>query len=62
MSGAIEKREGRMDAARAAWSALDRRISTNAPPEYVFRPKLSSWELVHTIPEVDRTQLREWQR
>ena len=62
VSGAIEKREGHADAARAAWSALERRIAANAPPQYVFRPKLSSWELVHTSPEVERAQLRQWQR
>lgn len=62
VSGAIEKRAGDTAAARQAWRALDERLATHAPPEYLYRPKLATWELVHSLPAVERALLAEWQR
>ncbi len=62
VSGAIERRAGRAEAAAAAWAGLTQRIGANAPPEYVYRPKLAVWEEIHLMPEVERAMLREWQR
>ena len=57
VAGAVEARAGRADAARAAWGPVDRRIAANASPEYVFRPRLSTWEQVHALPAAERTIL-----
>jgi len=52
--GAIERRAGNAAAAAAAWAPVEKRIAENAPPGYVFRPKLSTWEEIHTLPAVER--------
>jgi tetratricopeptide (TPR) repeat protein len=55
--GAVEQQEGRADAAREAWAPVRDRIARKAPPEYVYRPKLATWESVHELPAVERELL-----
>jgi hypothetical protein len=55
--GRAEQSLGNADAARAAWAPVRERIARNAPPEYVFRPSLSTWEAAHTLPAVERAML-----
>lgn len=58
--GAIEKAAGNGPAAAAAWAAVEQRIARDAPPEYVYRPKLAVWEEVHVLPAVERSILATW--
>jgi len=62
VSGAIETKAGRADAARAAWAPVVSRIEKNAPPEYVYRPKIATWEETHRLPAVERQLLESWQK
>ncbi|MEO5617687.1 MAG: tetratricopeptide repeat protein [Candidatus Eisenbacteria bacterium] len=57
VGGAIEQRAGRAQAAQSAWEPVLRRIAANAAPEYVFRPKLATWEQVHALPAAERSIL-----
>jgi predicted Zn-dependent protease len=54
IEGGIAKRSGVPAAAERAWAPVRQRIAVNAPPEYVYRPKLAVWEHVHTLPAVER--------
>jgi tetratricopeptide (TPR) repeat protein len=58
--GGAESRRGRADAARAAWAPVEERIARGAPPGYVYRTQLATWEQVHALPAVERELLREW--
>jgi len=60
--GAIERRAGAQDAAKAAWAPVEKRIAENAPPGYVFRPKLSTWEEIHALPAVERGLLEGFRK
>ncbi|MEO5987861.1 MAG: hypothetical protein ABIU54_07750 [Candidatus Eisenbacteria bacterium] len=62
VSGAIERRAGRPDSAKAAWKGLEGRITANAPPAYVYRSRLAVWEEIHLMPAVERAMLRQWQQ
>ena len=53
--GAAEQASGNAAAATAAWAPVKDRIAKQAPPEYVFREKQSSWEQVHELPAVERS-------
>jgi len=44
-------------AASAAVQPLRERIDSGAPPEYIFREKLSEWRSVHEMPAVERGML-----
>jgi hypothetical protein len=35
------------------------RIAKNAPPEYVYRDRLSTWDAVHELPSVERSLLNQ---
>jgi tetratricopeptide (TPR) repeat protein len=52
--GAVESKAGRAASASAAWAPVDERIRKGGPPQYVFRPNVSTWERVHALPAVER--------
>ena len=52
--GTIETRRGNTAAAEAAWAPLRERIARGAPPEYIYRKSLSTWQSVHELPAVER--------
>ncbi len=58
--GAAELRRGDAAAAERAWAPVRERIARAAPPEYLYRRALSTWEEVHTLPAVERALLAEW--
>jgi len=45
------------DAGKARLDPIRERIRTNAPPEYVYREKQSTWISVHELPAVERRLL-----
>lgn len=57
VEGGIAMREGTKPAAQKAWAPVRERIAKGSPPEYVFRPEISTWELVHTLPSAERRLL-----
>jgi tetratricopeptide (TPR) repeat protein len=57
VEGGIAKRAGDPAAAERAWAPVRARIARSAPPEYVYREKLSTWELTHALPAVERRLL-----
>ena len=57
VSGGVAARAGDRAAAERAWAPVRERIATGATPSYVFRPKLATWERVHTLPAVERRLL-----
>jgi len=60
--GEIEQRAGAAAEARRAWAPVEQRIAGNEPPGYVFRPKLSTWEEIHTLPAVERGILEAFRK
>ena len=50
----IQSKEGNEQAARETLSPLLSRIEQKASPEYVYRVKWGRYDLVHTLPEVER--------
>lgn len=52
--GMIETRRGNTAAAEAAWAPLRERIARGAPPDYIYRKSLSTWQSVHELPAVER--------
>jgi len=50
-------KQGDMAAAAAAWKPVRERIAREAPPEYVYRTKLSTWVSVHELPALERAFL-----
>ena len=57
VAGGIEARTGDRAAAERAWAPVRERIAKAAPPEYVYRAKLATWERVHAFPAVERRLL-----
>ncbi len=57
IEGEIARRGGDAAAATRAWAPVRGRIASGAPPEYVYRRKLATWEEVHTLPAVERRLL-----
>jgi predicted Zn-dependent protease len=57
VEGGIAKRDGDQAAADRAWAPIRERITKQAPPEYVYRPKLAVWEQAHVLPAVERRLL-----
>jgi tetratricopeptide (TPR) repeat protein len=55
--GAAERKLGNTQAAEAAWQPVRERIARKAPPEFVYRKSLSTWERVHELPAVERKLL-----
>ncbi len=62
VEGGVAARVGDRVAAEQAWAPVRERIAKGTPPEYVFRPKLSTWEHVHTLPDVERRLLERLER
>jgi tetratricopeptide (TPR) repeat protein len=62
LTGAVDRRAGREEAARAAWAPLEERLARHAPPEYVYRPELATWEEAHILSATDREILGAFQR
>jgi Tfp pilus assembly protein PilF len=60
VEGGLEIQAGNAAAAERAWQPVRERIARNAPPEYVYRPKIAVWEEVHTLPAVERTLLQRF--
>ena len=60
VSGAIAMRQGDRAAADHAWAPVHERITRDAPPEYVYRPKLAVWERTHVLPAVERRMLEKF--
>jgi tetratricopeptide (TPR) repeat protein len=52
--GASEAKLGDAKAAEAAWQSVRDRIARRAPPEFVYRKSLSTWERVHELPAIER--------
>jgi tetratricopeptide (TPR) repeat protein len=57
VGGGVAARTGDRTAAERAWEPVRDRIARRAPPEYVFRPALSTWQRVHALPAVERRLL-----
>jgi len=57
VGGAIEKKAGRDADAAALWAPVVQRIASNAPPEYVYRKKIATWEEIHRLPAFERDLL-----
>jgi Tfp pilus assembly protein PilF len=53
LEGGIAMQAGDSAAAERAWAPVRARIARKAPPEYVYRPKVATWEEVHTLPAVE---------
>lgn len=62
VQGGIAARRGQKAAATAAWAPVRERLAQEAPPGYVFRPKLSTWEHIHMLPAVERMLLEQLSR
>jgi tetratricopeptide (TPR) repeat protein len=62
VSGAVQKRLGRAAVAAEEWAPVGKRIATGAPPEYVYRTKLATWEQVHVLPAAERAILEGFRR
>jgi tetratricopeptide (TPR) repeat protein len=56
--GRAERALSNSAAADRALARVRERIAENAPPDYVYRPKLATWESVHELPAVERELLR----
>src|SRR5262249_36421683 len=56
---AIARRAGDQAGAEKAWAPVRQRIAKGTPPGYVFRPKLATWQQVHTLPAVERRLLEK---
>jgi tetratricopeptide (TPR) repeat protein len=57
VEGGIAARAGDVGGAERAWADVHARIARGTPPEWVYRPKLATWEEVHTLPAVERKLL-----
>jgi tetratricopeptide (TPR) repeat protein len=57
VEGGIAARAGDPTAAERAWAGVRSRIARKAPPEWVYRPKLATWEETHTLPAVEKKLL-----
>jgi tetratricopeptide (TPR) repeat protein len=60
VQGGIEQRSGNAGAARVAWAPVEQRLARKAPPEWVYRPALATWEQVHVLPAVERALLESF--
>jgi tetratricopeptide (TPR) repeat protein len=57
--GRAESAAGNAAGAQAALAPVRERIAKNAPPEYVYRDRLSTWDAVHELPSVERSLLNQ---
>lgn len=57
VKGAALQQLGRQADAQAALAPLRQRVSTDAGPQYVYRPEQSAWVSVHELPMVENTLL-----
>ena len=57
VGGAVEKKAGRDADAAMLWGPVEKRIAANAPPSYVYRKKIATWEQVHRLPATERALL-----
>jgi tetratricopeptide (TPR) repeat protein len=62
VGGGVAARSGDRAAAERAWAPVRERIAKQAPPEYVYRPGLATWERVHALPAVERRLLERFAR
>ncbi len=60
IEGSLLLRAGDRAAAERAWAPVRARIAAGSPPEYVYRPKIATWEEVHTLPAVERRLLERF--
>jgi tetratricopeptide (TPR) repeat protein len=59
--GAAERKAGAAAAAEAAWAPVRERIATQAPPRWVYRKDLATWQPVHQLPAIERELLEQAQ-
>ena len=57
--GAAEQRAGNAAAAAAAWAPVRERIANHAPPGWVYRADLATWQPVHQLPAIERELLKQ---
>jgi predicted Zn-dependent protease len=60
--GAAERHAGARAAADSAWAPVEDRLDQAAPPEWIYRADLATWEPVHELPAVERERLAEAKR
>ena len=60
--GGAERRAGNAAAAAAAWEPVREWITSGAPPGWVFRTSLSTWQPVHQLPAIERGLLKELEK
>jgi tetratricopeptide (TPR) repeat protein len=60
VEGAVAAAAGNVAAAERAWAPVRDRIAKDLPPEYVYRPKLSTWERAHALPALERRLLERF--
>jgi tetratricopeptide (TPR) repeat protein len=60
VQGAVATRAGDVPTAEKAWAPVRERIAKDSPPQWVYRPKLASWEQAHTLPAVERQLLQRF--
>lgn len=60
VEGGIAMRAGDAAAATGAWAPVRERLARRAPPEWVFRPRIASWEQAHVLPAVERRLLERF--
>ena len=54
MKAQAEQAAGNLQRARETLAPLRERLRTEAPPEYVYRPKSAGYDRVHTLPAIER--------
>lgn len=57
--GAAEQHAGNAAAAAAAWAPVRERIASDAPPGWVYRANLATWQPVHQLPAIERELLKQ---
>jgi tetratricopeptide (TPR) repeat protein len=60
VEGAVAMKAGDAATAEKAWAPVRERITKGSPPQWVYRPKLASWEETHTLPAVERRLLQRF--
>ncbi len=62
LSAAAEHAYKRDVAAKAILQPLQDRLDRRAPPSWIYRPKLATWEQVHVLPAAEKAVLEQLMR
>ncbi len=62
VAGGIEARAGDGRTADALWTPVEARRASQAPPSYVYRPRLATWQQAHALPAVERAILEGFRK